>query len=101
MRRRTLEGDPERPRHIFATAHPLYLAEVEKKGRTKSEPDADTCWLTGFDQDEVEHHLAVGATFADFFAVARIHPNAAKVTGVDCAVRVEAVEDPPMHAASA
>lgn len=90
-----------RPHRIFATAfaavHVLYLNKVEKKGRTKSELDAVIRWLTGFDQDELEHHLAVGTPFAEFFAAARIHPNAVKVTGVVCGVRVEAVEDPLMR----
>jgi hypothetical protein len=77
-----------------ASVYPLYLAKVEKKGRTKDELDAVTRWLTGYDQAELDRHLAAGTTFADFFAGARLNPNAALITGVICGVRVEAIEDP-------
>jgi hypothetical protein len=32
----------------FASVYPLYLAKVEKKGRTKEELDQVITWLTGF-----------------------------------------------------
>jgi hypothetical protein len=34
----------------------------------------------------LDRHLAVGTTFADFFAGARLHHNAALITGVVCGV---------------
>jgi len=80
-----------------ASVYPLYLAKVEKKGRTRDELDAVLRWLTGFDDAELAHHLAVGTPFADFFGAARLNPNAAKITGVVCGVRVEAIEDPLMQ----
>ncbi len=33
-----------------ASVYPLYLAKVEKKGRTQDELDAVIRWLTGFDE---------------------------------------------------
>lgn len=81
----------------LASAYPLYLAKVEKKGRTRDELDAVICWLTGYDESELGRHLAAGTTFADFFAGARLHPNAPQITGVICGVRVEAIEDPLMQ----
>jgi hypothetical protein len=81
----------------LASVYPLYLAKVEKKGRTKDELDAVICWLAGYDDSELDRHLAAGTTFADFFAEARLHPNAALITGVICGVRVEAIEDPLMQ----
>jgi len=80
-----------------ASVYPLYLAKVEKKGRTKDELDAVICWLTGYDESELSRHLAAGATFEQFFAAARLNPNAARITGVICGVRVEAIEDPLMQ----
>ncbi len=86
---------------IFATplasVYPLYLAKVEKKGRTRDELDAVIRWLTGFDQVELDQHLAAGTTFEDFFAGARLPEGAAHITGVICGVRVETVEDPLMQ----
>ena len=80
-----------------ASVYPLYLAKVEKKGRTPDELDAVIRWLTGFDQAELERHLAAGTSFADFFAVARLNANAGLITGVICGVRVQDIEDPLMQ----
>jgi hypothetical protein len=86
---------------IFATTvasvYPLYLAKAEKKGRTQAELDTVIRWLTGFDEAELGRHLAAGTTFEDFFAAARMNPNAALITGVVCGVRVQEIEDPLMQ----
>ena len=80
-----------------ASVYPHYVNKVEKKGRTKAELDEVICWLTGFDQSELDAHLEDGATFEGFFADARLNPNAPLITGVVCGVRVENVEDPLMQ----
>ena len=80
-----------------ASVYPLYLAKVEKKGRTRDELDAVIRWLTGFGEAELQRHLAAGTTFADFFAAARVNQDAALITGVICGVRVETIEDPLMQ----
>lgn len=81
----------------FASVYPLYVAKVEKKGRTKAELDQVIQWLTGFDEAELTGHIAARTTFEDFFAAARLPPNASRITGVVCGVRVEAIEDPLMR----
>jgi hypothetical protein len=81
----------------FASVYPHYVTKVEKKGRSKAELDEVIGWLTGFDQEELGHHLAAGTTFEDFFAQARLNPNVSLITGSVCGVRVEAVEDPLMR----
>jgi hypothetical protein len=81
----------------FASVYPLYLAKVERKGRTRDELDAVIRWLTGYDQSELEQHLAAGTTFQAFFEGARLNPNATLITGVVCGVRVEQIEDPLMQ----
>ena len=81
----------------LATVYPLYLAKVEKKGRTQDELDEVIRWLTGYDEAELERQLADGTTFADFFAGARLNPNASLITGVVCGVRVQEIEDPLMR----
>jgi hypothetical protein len=84
-------------RTTVASVYPHYVAKVEKKGRTRDELDAVIRWLTGYDASAMERHLAAGTTFADFFAGARLHPNATLITGVICGVRVETIEDPLMQ----
>jgi len=80
-----------------ASVYRLYLAKVERKGRTKAELDQVIEWLTGFDEPELAAHLTAGTTFEDFFAAARLNPNASLITGVVCGVRVEQVDDPLMQ----
>jgi hypothetical protein len=79
-----------------ASVYPLYVAKVEKKGRTRDELDLVICWLTGFDEAELRCHLDEEATFEEFFAAARLNPNASLITGTVCGVRVQDVEDPLM-----
>src|SRR5215471_1480758 len=57
-----------------ASVYPHYLAKVEKKGRTKDELDRVICWLTGFDESELQRHLDQETTFEEFFAAARLNP---------------------------
>lgn len=78
----------------FAKVYPLYVAKVERKGRTRDELDEVIEWLTGFDEPAVSRHIAEGTTIEDFFADAQLNPNAGLITGVVCGVRVEDVEDP-------
>ena len=80
-----------------ASVYPLYLAKVEKKGRTQAELDEVIEWLTGFDDAALAAHLEDGTTFEEFFADARLNPNAALITGTVCGVRVEEVADPLMQ----
>ncbi len=81
----------------FASVYPLYVAKVERKGRTQAELDRVIHWLTGFDETALRDHLAKGTTFEAFFADARLNPNSSLITGVVCGVRVEDVEDPLMQ----
>jgi hypothetical protein len=80
-----------------ASVYPLYVAKVEKKGRTQAELDQVIEWLTGFDESALRGHLAADTTFEDFFADAQLNPKAALITGVVCGVRVENVDDPLMQ----
>jgi hypothetical protein len=80
-----------------ASVYPLYVAKVEKKGRTTDELDEVICWLTGFDEAELQRQLEQEATFQQFFADARLNPDASLITGSVCGVRVQDVEDPLMQ----
>jgi hypothetical protein len=86
---------------IFTTSvssvYPHYVAKVERKGRTKAELDQVIEWLTGYDRSALSGHLAEGTSFEDFFADARLNPQASSITGVVCGVRVEDVDDPLMQ----
>ena len=81
----------------FASVYPHYVTKVEKKGRTKAELDEVIEWLTGYDESALDGHLEAGTTFEDFFADARLNPDASLIKGVVCGVRVEEIKDPLMQ----
>jgi len=74
--------------------YPLYLAKVEKKGRTRDELHQVIRWLTGFDEQKLQEFIDGKATFESFFAKAKLNPNARLITGVICGYRVEEIENP-------
>ena len=78
----------------FAAVYPLYLAKVERKGRTKDELLKVITWLTGFDNTELEKHMASKATFETFFQLANLNPNAHLITGSICGYRIEEIDNP-------
>lgn len=81
-----------------ARVYPLYIAKAEKKGRKKSEVDAIICWLTGYNQQELEQRLKEEKSFEAFFKEApRLNPARSLIKGTVCGVRVEDIEDPTMR----
>lgn len=84
-------------RMAFAGVYPHYVEKAEKKGRTKAEVHQIIHWLTGYDEEALQEHLAKRTNFETFFNEAQIHPNASKIKGVICGYRVEEMEDKLMQ----
>ena len=78
----------------FASVYPMYLAKVEKKGRTEEELHQVIEWLTAFDDEKLQELIDEKVTFETFFQRASLNPNAHLITGVICGYRVEEIEDP-------
>jgi hypothetical protein len=78
----------------FAAVYPMYVAKVEKKGRTKEELHQVITWLTGFDDQQLQEQINEKTTFQTFFQQATLHPNAHLITGLICGYRVEEIENP-------
>jgi hypothetical protein len=78
----------------FSSVYPLYIAKVEKKGRTKAELHQVIEWLTGFDSNKLQEMIRGNVTFETFFQNATLNPNAHLITGLICGYRVEEIEDP-------
>lgn len=75
--------------------YPLLVAKAERKGRTRDEVDAVTCWLTGYSTEELASQLERGLTYETFFAEApALNPNRRLITGKICGVDVSTIEDP-------
>ena len=79
----------------FASVYPLYVAKVERKGRSQAEVDEIVRWLTGYTQPELDALLKTDTDFEHFFADAPgMNPSRDLIKGVICGVRVEEIEDP-------
>ena len=78
----------------FASVYPLYVAKVEKKGRTKKELHQVIKWLTGYDEKKLKSLIADEVTFDDFFKKCKLNPNAHLIKGVICGYRIEELENP-------
>jgi hypothetical protein len=82
----------------FASVYPLYVQKAEKKGRKKKEVDEVICWLTGYSAKALAEQIKRKNDFETFFDEApAIHPNAGKITGTICGIRVEEIDDPLMR----
>src|SRR5688500_2907363 len=82
----------------FASVYPFYVAKAEKKGRTKAEVDTIICWLTGYNQGELERQLEKEKDFETFFKEApKLNPSRTLIKGVVCGVRVEDIQEPTMR----
>lgn len=81
----------------FARVYPEYVAKAEKKGRTKEEVDEIICWLTGYNQAELEGRLEDQTNFETFFSEApQLNPSRELIKGVICGVRIEEIQEPLM-----
>jgi hypothetical protein len=78
----------------FSSVYPLYLAKIEKKGRTKAELDQVIQWLTNFNSKRLQDLIREKVTFQTFFQQASLNQNAHLITGLICGYRVEEIEDP-------
>ena len=82
----------------FASVYPHYLQKAEKKGRTRKELDEVICWLTGYTPPQLAKQIKEKKDFEAFFGEApSLNPNAAKITGTICGVRIEDIESPLMR----
>ncbi len=82
----------------FSKVYPLLIAKVEKKGRTRDEIDQITCWLTGYNKEQIADYLVNDIAYGDFFLKApKLNPNRKMITGKICGIRVEEIEEPLMQ----
>ena len=83
---------------IFADVYSLLVKKAERKGRTKTDVNIVTLWLTGYDETGLQSQLDRRVDLQTFYAEApQINPNADKITGVICGHRIEEIADPLMQ----
>ena len=91
---KTKTDQDERLAKMTITAvYPLYLAKIERKGRTKEELHQVIAWLTGFDEKKLQELIKGEATLETFFQQANLNPKASGITGVICGYRIEEIKN--------
>lgn len=78
----------------FSSVYPMYVAKVQRKGRTEKELHQVIEWLTGFDSSKLKKLIKAKVTFETFFQQASLNQSAHLITGVICGYRVEEIKDP-------
>ncbi|MFM6946949.1 MAG: DUF2200 domain-containing protein [Flavobacteriales bacterium] len=89
-----LSHDERMAQMTFATVYPLYVAKVERKGRTVAELNEVITWLTGFDELQIQKQIEDCVNFDIFFQRAQLNPNATLITGLICGYRIEEIQNP-------
>ncbi len=89
----TTEHNARIAKMTFASVYPLYLAKVERKGKTKEELHQVITWLTGFDDTKLHQLIDEKVTFATFFERAQLNPKAELITGTICGYKIEEIEN--------
>lgn len=83
---------------LFSKVYPLLVNKAEKKGRTRSEVDQATQWLTGYTPTELNRLEQSEICYGDFFRSApAMNPKRTLITGKVCGVKVEEIADPLMR----
>ena len=89
----TSSHDERMAKMTFASVYPLYVAKIERKGRTKEELHQVIEWLTGFDEKKLQELINEQVTFETFFERATLNPKASLITGLICGYRIEDIEN--------
>ena len=90
----TVEHDERIAKMTFATVYPLYVAKVQRKGKTIEELHRVIEWLTGYDDKTLQKLIEEKVNFETFFNNANLNPNANLITGIICGYRIEEIENP-------
>ena len=81
----------------FGKIYPLYLAKIERKGRSEEELLQVITWLTGYKRDEIFDVCNAEYTVKEFFHNApEMNSNRDLITGSICGIKVQDLEDPLM-----
>ncbi len=78
--------------------YPLLLTKVTRKGREKKELDYIITWLTGYSEVQIDELVNSDIDYRSFFDnCPAFNPDASKITGRICNIKVEEIEDPLMQ----
>lgn len=86
------EHDERIAKLTFSSVYPHYVKKITSKGRTKDELHVVIGWLTGFGDSDLEKFIKNESTFEQFFAAAKLNPNAHLINGTICGYRIEEIQ---------
>ncbi|MDZ4728285.1 MAG: DUF2200 domain-containing protein [Leptospira sp.] len=90
----TSEHNEKMAKMTFASVYPLYLAKIEKKGRTQKELLQVIEWLTSYNDKKIKELIDKKVNFQSFFEKAKINENAHLIKGMICGYRIEEIKNP-------
>ena len=90
----TKARDEKIARMVFSSIYPNYLNKVLKKGRSEKELQEVITWLTGYEGEVLQDLIKGEDTLKEFFAKAKLNPDAGLIKGVICGYRIEEIETP-------
>lgn len=80
----------------FNEMYKLYLAKIERKGRTAEELDTVISWLSGYTSEQLQS-IDAETNMENFFKEAPMpNPNRKLISGSICGVKIAEIEDPIM-----
>ena len=91
---RSMTHDERFAKMVFGSVYPMYIAKVERKGRTKAELDTVITWLTGYSVKQLRELIAKKVSFETFFDSASLNPNAHLITGTICGYKIQDIKNP-------
>jgi hypothetical protein len=89
----SVQQDQRIAQMTFASVYPHYVAKVERKGKSLAELHQVIEWLTGFHESQLQSLIEKKVSFEEFFALAKLNPNARLIKGLICGYRVEEIEN--------
>ena len=82
----------------FEKLYGCLVKKAQRKGRTRTEVDMVTVWLTGYTSQQIDEMMSDGTTYGAFIDHAPAwNPLFIQIKGRICNVRVEEIEDPFMR----
>lgn len=82
----------------FSKIYPLLVSKAERKDREKTEVDQVICWLTGYNEKQIEEMAVSDITYKEFFEQApSMNPNRKLIRGSVCGIKVELIKEPLMQ----
>jgi hypothetical protein len=81
----------------FADVYNALIQKADRKGRSRSEVDQVTAWLTGYTLQQLSDAMVSDVSYGEFIANSPDwNPRSELITGKICGIQIETIDDPVM-----